>query len=148
MIATKGSEFSLSNGDNAGVAGGAEVINVHEGEYLDPVLVRCEDGSGACRLTDKKFQITRTPWTWPGRSSPKTVEELAELPQGNGSNVDDKVNRTSLKQAQGRGLVLVRPPNAFAASREKHECCKKWVNDLKSKAKHKLKDTHTGRTAW
>ena len=38
MIANKGSEFSLSNGDNAGVAGGVEIIHLHEGEHVDPLL--------------------------------------------------------------------------------------------------------------
>lgn len=57
MIAIKGSEFSLSNGDNAGVAGGVKSSTfMKESTWiLYSFDVRME-GKNACRLTDKKFQ--------------------------------------------------------------------------------------------
>lgn len=57
MIAIKGSEFSLSNGDNPGVAGGVKSSTfMKESTWiLYSFDVRME-GQGACRLTDKKFQ--------------------------------------------------------------------------------------------
>lgn len=57
MVATKGSEFSLSNGDNAGVAGGVKSSTFMK--ELTWILYSFDvkmDGSNACRLTDKKFQ--------------------------------------------------------------------------------------------
>jgi len=57
MVAIKGSEFSASNGDNAGVAGG-----VKSGTFMKEstwILYSFDvkmDGQNACRLTDKKFQ--------------------------------------------------------------------------------------------
>ena len=57
MIAHKPSEFSVSNGDNPGVAGG-----VKSGTFMKEstwILYSFDvkmEGQGACRLTDKKFQ--------------------------------------------------------------------------------------------
>lgn len=57
MIATKGSEFSLSNGDNAGVAGGVKSSTfMKESTWILYSFDVKMDGANACRLTDKKFQ--------------------------------------------------------------------------------------------
>ncbi len=57
MIATKGSEFSLSNGDNAGVAGGVKSSTfMKESTWILYSFDVKMDGKNACRLTDKKFQ--------------------------------------------------------------------------------------------
>lgn len=57
MIANKGSEFSLSNGDNAGVAGGVKSSTfMKESTWILYSFDVKMDGKGACRLTDKKFQ--------------------------------------------------------------------------------------------
>lgn len=57
MIATKGSEFSLSNGDNAGVAGGVKSSTfMKESTWILYSFDVKMDGENACRLTDKKFQ--------------------------------------------------------------------------------------------
>ena len=57
MIAIKGSEFSLSNGDNAGVAGGVKSSTfMKESTWILYSFDVKMDGKGACRLTDKKFQ--------------------------------------------------------------------------------------------
>ena len=57
MIANKGSEFSLSNGDNAGVAGRREVSTfMKEATWILYSFDVKMDGKNACRLTDKKFQ--------------------------------------------------------------------------------------------
>ena len=57
MIANKGSEFSLSNGDNPGVAGGVKSSTfMKESTWILYSFDVKMDGKGACRLTDKKFQ--------------------------------------------------------------------------------------------
>lgn len=57
MIGIKGSEFSLSNGDNAGVAGGVKSSTfMKESTWILFSFDVKIDGSNACRLTDKKFQ--------------------------------------------------------------------------------------------
>lgn len=57
MIAVKGSEFSLSNGDNAGVAGGVKSSTfMKESTWILYSFDVKMDGKNASRLTDKKFQ--------------------------------------------------------------------------------------------
>jgi hypothetical protein len=57
MIAIKGSEFSLSNGDNAGVAGGVKSNTfMKESTWILYSFDVKMDGQNACRLSDKKFQ--------------------------------------------------------------------------------------------
>ncbi len=57
MIANKGSEFSLSNGDNPGVAGGVKSSTfMKESTWILYSFDVKMDGQNACRLTDKKFQ--------------------------------------------------------------------------------------------
>jgi len=57
MIAIKGSEFSLSNGDNAGVAGGVKSSTfMKESTWILYSFDVKMDGGNACRLSDKKFQ--------------------------------------------------------------------------------------------
>ena len=57
MIAVKGSEFSLSNGDNAGVAGGVKSSTfMKESTWILYSFDVKMDGKNACRLSDKKFQ--------------------------------------------------------------------------------------------
>ncbi len=57
MIATKGSEFSLSNGDEPGVAGGVvSGVNMKESTWILYSFDVKMDGQNACRFMDKKFQ--------------------------------------------------------------------------------------------
>jgi len=57
MIANKGSEFSLSNGDNAGVAGGIKSSTfMKESTWILYSFDVKMDGKNVARLTDKKFQ--------------------------------------------------------------------------------------------
>lgn len=57
MIAIKGSEFSLSNGDNAGVAGGVKSSTfMKESTWILYSFDVKMDGQNACRFMDKKFQ--------------------------------------------------------------------------------------------
>ena len=56
-IAIKGSEFSLSNGDEAGVTGGVKSSTfIKESTWILYSFDVKIDGKNACRLSDKKFQ--------------------------------------------------------------------------------------------
>lgn len=56
MTANKGSKFSLSNGDNAGVAGGVKSSTfMKEATWILYSFDVKMDGKNACRLTDKMF---------------------------------------------------------------------------------------------
>jgi hypothetical protein len=57
MCAISGSEFSLSNGDEAGTAGGvASGTFIKEAAWITYSFDVTLEGQGACRLTDKMFQ--------------------------------------------------------------------------------------------
>jgi hypothetical protein len=57
MIAIKGSEFSLSNGDEPGTVGGVKSNTfIKESTWILYSFDVKMDGESACRLTDKKFQ--------------------------------------------------------------------------------------------
>jgi hypothetical protein len=57
MAAIKGSEFSMSNGDNAGVAGGVKSSTfMKESTWILYSFDVKMDGKNACRFSDKKFQ--------------------------------------------------------------------------------------------
>jgi hypothetical protein len=57
MTANKGSEFSLSNGDEPGVAGGVKSSTfIKESTWILYSFDVKTEGKGAARLTDKKFQ--------------------------------------------------------------------------------------------
>ena len=148
MAAIKGSEFSLSNGDEAGVAGGVKSSTfIKESTWILYSFDVKMDGQGACRLSDKKFQNHENTVDLAGAvQDPKTVEELAELLCEIWKECEDQVNKKlGNKPKDGGWCWSGKPPNAFAASRDKHECCKDKVNDLKKNAKHKLRETHTER---
>ena len=56
MIAVKGSQFALSNGDNPGVGGGVKSSTfMKESTWILYSFDVKMDGRNACRLTDKKF---------------------------------------------------------------------------------------------
>jgi hypothetical protein len=80
MIATKGSEFSLSNGDNAGVAGGVKSSTfMKESTWILYSFDVKMDGQGACRLSDKKFQNHENAADLGGAVGiPVTVAEMEE----------------------------------------------------------------------
>ena len=81
MIAVKGSEFSLSNGDNAGVAGGVKSSTfMKESTWILYSFDVKMDGKNACRLTDKKFQNHENTADLAGElQAPKSGEVPPEL---------------------------------------------------------------------
>jgi len=83
MIAIKGSEFSLSNGDNPGVAGGVKSSTfMKESTWILYSFDVKMDGSNACRLTDKKFQ---------NHENTADLGGVVQLPTIVGSTPEEKV---------------------------------------------------------
>jgi hypothetical protein len=73
MIAIKGSEFSLSNGDNPGVAGGVKSSTfMKESTWILYSFDVKMDGENACRLSDKKFQNHENTVDLAGATQPPT----------------------------------------------------------------------------
>jgi hypothetical protein len=74
MIAVKGSEFSLSNGDNAGVAGGVVSSTfMKESAWILYSFDVKMDGQNACRFMDKKFQNHQNTVDLAGEVQPPSV---------------------------------------------------------------------------
>jgi uncharacterized protein DUF4150 len=120
MIATKGSEFSMSNGDNAGVAGGVKSSTfMKESTWILYSFDVKMDGSNACRLTDKKFQ---------NHENTADLAGVLQVPVG--------VLETDLKQiakdchdkveqevAAGKKTSTGNAPNCATKGTWKHKCC-------------------------
>jgi Domain of unknown function (DUF4150) len=80
MIANKGSEFSMSNGDNAGVAGGVKSSTfMKESTWLLYSFDVKLDGKNACRFTDKKFQNHENTVDMGGVLQPPVVQVPADV---------------------------------------------------------------------
>jgi hypothetical protein len=74
MIAIKGSEFSMSNGDNAGVAGGVVSSTfMKESTWILYSFDVKMDGQNACRFMDKKFQNHQNTVDLAGEFQPPAV---------------------------------------------------------------------------
>ena len=90
MIATKGSEFSLSNGDNAGVAGGVKSSTfMKESTWILYSFDVKMDGSNACRLTDKKFQNHENTVDLGGTVQPQVVVQGINITQAACDCIDE-----------------------------------------------------------
>jgi hypothetical protein len=144
MIAIKGSEFSLSNGDNAGVAGGVKSSTfMKESTWILYSFDVKMDGQNACRLTDKKFQNHENAADLAGTiQDPKTVAELETMLCEIWKECEDKVNKKyKNKNKDGKWCwkrKKGKPPNAFKISNEKHNCCKKKLDKAKEKSKNEI----------
>lgn len=140
MIAVKGSEFSLSNGDNAGVAGGVKSSTfMKESTWILYSFDVKMDGKNACRLTDKKFQNHENTVDLAGTvQNPTTVVELeamlCEIWKKCEESVNKKHNAEKADAAQCWSRKGGKEPLAFKISKEKHACCAKAVQDRKGDA--------------
>ncbi|MCB1917197.1 MAG: DUF4150 domain-containing protein [Rhodocyclaceae bacterium] len=120
MIAIKGSEFSLSNGDNPGVAGGIKSSTfMKESTWILYSFDVKMEGKGACRLTDKKFQ---------NHENTVDLAGILQVPVG--------LLETDLKQiakdchdkveadvTAGKLTSTGKPPNCAVKGTWKHKCC-------------------------
>ncbi len=120
MIAIKGSEFSLSNGDNAGVAGGVKSSTfMKESSWILYSFDVKMDGKNACRLTDKKFQNHENTADLTGVLQPPLTILEADLQQ-TAKACHDKVEKDV---AAGKKTANGKAPNCAVRGTWKHKCC-------------------------
>jgi hypothetical protein len=122
MIATKGSEFSLSNGDNPGVAGGVKSSTfMKESTWILYSFDVKMDGKNACRLSDKKFQNHENTVDLSGvvevpvRPDASDEEALRETAKACNEEVNKKHGPATSK-------------NCAALGTAKHKCCEESLN--------------------
>jgi len=120
MIAIKGSEFSLSNGDNAGVAGGVKSSTfMKESTWILYSFDVKIEGQNACRLTDKKFQNHENTADMAGiLQAPVGALEL-DLKKV-AKDCHDKVEADV---AAGKLTSTGKSPNCATKGTWKHKCC-------------------------
>ena len=169
MIAIKGSEFSLSNGDNAGVAGGVKSSTFMKAStwilYAPSVKI---EGKGACRLADKKFQNNENTVDMQGVLEIPTVvvdwSKLADDPDAACKELDKKKvdNRhrppderdkaEHRKAAEDAGILpqdydamrrSASQSGAVVSVRDTNKACGKYLADPSYKSKPHAVDTKT-----
>lgn len=138
MIAIKGSEFSMSNGDEAGTVGGVKSNTfIKESTWLLCSFDVKFEGQGACRLSDKKFQNHENTVDMMGTTGvPVTIAPLALFTEL--QKIADCCNKVidcgtayKKKGCRSRGV-------------HKHTCCKDAVerrnyNNVACEKQHNLK---------
>ncbi|MEW9898545.1 DUF4150 domain-containing protein [Chitinivorax sp. PXF-14] len=144
MVAIKGSEFSMSNGDEAGTVGGVKSSTfIKESTWILYSFDVKMEGQGACRLTDKKFQNHENTADLAGTiQDPKTVVELETMLCEIWKKCEEKINnKYKGKNKDGKWCwerKPGKPPNAFKISNEKHSCCKEEIEKNQKGAKNDI----------
>jgi hypothetical protein len=122
MIAIKGSEFSLSNGDEPGTVGGVKSSTfIKESTWILYSFDVKMEGQGACRLTDKKFQNHENTADLAGE-----LQIPVGVPPPELQAIADCCNKA----------VDCMPPDdkkgCTSRGRHKHSCCQDAINRRKS----------------
>lgn len=123
MIAVKGSEFSMSNGDEAGTVGGVKSNSfIKESTWILYSFDVKMEGKNACRLSDKKFQNHENTVDLAGAVvQPVSLTQLEKELKAIAKKCDEKVNNSS--RARGRGCRV--------KGVMKHKCCQDALNAKK-----------------
>jgi hypothetical protein len=123
MIAIKGSEFSMSNGDEPGTVGGVKSSTfIKESTWILYSFDVKMDGKNACRLSDKKFQNHENAADLAGELQPPVVgapppPELQAIADCCNQAVDCAAEHKG-KGCRSRGV-------------HKHSCCDKAIKRRK-----------------
>lgn len=140
MIAVKGSEFSLSNGDNPGVAGGVKSSTfMKESTWILYSFDVKMEGKNAARLTDKKFHNHDNAANLSGViQNPTTVAELEAMLCEIWRECERSINKKYSAEKADAKKCWTRDggqePLAFKMSKEKHACCAQAVQNRKGEA--------------
>ena len=127
MAANKGSKFALSNGDNAGVAGGVKSSTfMKEATWILYSFDVKMDGKNAARFTDKMFHNSENAANLGGEIQiPVLAGETPEDLQAIAESCNDEVNKSE-------GYTKANPPKGTACKdmgTKKHACCEESINN-------------------
>lgn len=142
MIAIKGSEFSMSQGDEPGTVGGVKSSTFKkESTWISYSFDVKMDGKNACRLTDKKFQNHENtadmlgtggmPVPVPDNFAKVLCKFLKECTEAHDKNIPGgKPTKAWCKQPGSA------PGDTNATERGKaiDKCCEEKINDVKKKS--------------
>jgi uncharacterized protein DUF4150 len=127
MAANKGSKFALSNGDNAGVAGGVKSnVFMKEATWILYSFDVKVDGKNACRFTDKMFHNAENAANLSGEAqiivevTGADEDALRKLAQECNDKVNEKKGPANSK-------------NCAALGTAKHKCCEDSIKASKQK---------------
>ena len=126
MIAVKGSQYSRSNGDEAGTAGGVKSsVNMKATDWITYSFDVKMDGKNACRHTDKKFHNNQNAADLQGNIDPAAP----------GPGLSDIAEACNKKVNQREGHCPGGPSGTDCTTlgTKKHKCCEDAVNDWKKK---------------
>lgn len=136
MIAVKGSEFSMSQGDEPGTAGGVKSSTFKkESTWITYSFDVKMDGKNACRLTDKKFHNHENTVNMSGAGG-VTVEAIAKFTKTlckflkECTEAHDKGNPPDKAKCDSPGT----PPHDFYRTERGeaiHTCCKNKIEEKK-----------------
>lgn len=124
MIAIKGSQFSMSNGDEAGTAGGVKSSTfIKEATWILYSFDVKIDGKNACRLSDKMFHNHENTVNAAGEDQPDkkvkdpldcgqagTYKELKKQTAEGKYDRDHVPSKSALKEKARRLAAAMRPP--------------------------------------
>ncbi len=130
MIAVKGSQYSRSNGDEAGTAGGVKSnVNMKATDWITYSFDVTMDGKNACRHTDKKFHNNQNTVDLAGNLDPavaaaaehdiKCAIQKCDKKDENGNDYD--VSTTAADKPMPAGS------QCSALGSKKHTCVKKTL---------------------
>ncbi|MGH8497945.1 MAG: DUF4150 domain-containing protein [Methylococcales bacterium] len=125
MIAIKGSEYSMSNGDEPGSIGGVKSNTfIKESTWILYSFDVKIDGKNACRLTDKKFQNHENTVDLSGNLQMPTI--VTDVPPELQAIADCCNKAVDCKPPDdGKGCT--------SRGRHKHTCCQDAINRKKAK---------------
>ena len=128
MIAVKGSEFSLSTGDEPGTAGGGKSSTFKkESKWILYSFDVKMEGKNACRLSDKKTQNHENTVDLAGVIQPPLTLLEADLKEV-ARQCHEEVEEEDKKKTPGESCTV--------KGTRKHACCKKKLQNEPYKSSH------------
>lgn len=129
MIATKGSEFSLSNGDNAGVAGGVKSSTfMKESTWILYSFDVKMDGNSAARLTDKMLHNAENAANLGGVAQPPLIALL-----GGDQNLANKLCEAACKAMKKKKKADKKAKSKAKKGKKKQKpSTKKFQNEMRN----------------
>lgn len=123
MAAIKGSEYSITQGDEPGTVGGVKSSTFKkESTFITYSFDVKLDGKNACRHTDKKFQNSKNTVDLAGDIDPLAAADLLQ----------EIANKCNCSDAKGNPYP---PMDCAAQGVAKHACCEAKIQEHRKKNK-------------